>query len=81
MTQDVSIAHDIQGQESQECHALEKQSSARDSPPHQPTPNHYYELMQVVAATTGDYTFQSNSSINLYGYFRNCHAYGRYHIH
>ena len=29
LTQDVSIVHDIQGQENQECHALEKKSLAR----------------------------------------------------
>ena len=29
LTQDVSIAHDIQAQETQECHALAKKSSTR----------------------------------------------------
>ncbi len=43
-------------------------NSLKYSPPHQPTPNHYYELTQVLVGTTGDYTFQSNSTINLYGY-------------
>jgi hypothetical protein len=39
------------------------------SPPHQPTPNHYYQLIQVIAEKSGDYTFQSTSAINLYVYF------------
>ena len=38
------------------------------SPPHQPTPGHYFDTIQLTVTTFGTYTIRSTSGLNLYGY-------------
>ena len=40
------------------------------SPPHQPTPDHFYDTIRLTVATSGNYTIRSSSvtGTNLYGY-------------